>query len=45
MENEKKIKIGVYGVGGRGHYLMTVAESLDFEAVAVCDIDPKNLER
>lgn len=35
---DKKIKMGVFGIGGRGYYLKGIAESLGFEIVAVCDI-------
>lgn len=45
MSSEKKIKFGVFGIGGRGTYLKNIAESLGFELVAVCDINPANLER
>ena len=45
MSEERKIRIGLYGAGGRGSYLLSVAVQRGFEAVAVCDRMPSRAEK
>ena len=45
MSGERKIRIGLYGAGGRGSYLLSVAVRRGFEAVAVCDRMPSCAEK